>query len=234
MALKDELENRVSEIFKEKWEEYEPDEVPAPEDLGLWNEAAKFERATVLYADLSSSTDMVDSKQWGFSAEVYKTYLYCATRLIRNAGGTITSYDGDRVMGVFVGQSQSTPAAKCALKINWAVQNIINPKLKAQYPTTDFVVKQVVGVDTSLLRAARTGVRGDNDVVWVGRAANYAAKLTSLKVEGIRSWVTKSAYDKMTDEAKYSTNGNQPMWKQYKWTQFGDREIYGSSWSWEI
>jgi len=38
----------------------------------------------------------------------------------------------------------------------------------------------VVGIDTSALFVARIGVRNDNDLVWVGRAANYAAKLTEI------------------------------------------------------
>lgn len=111
---------------------------------------------------------MVNEKKWRFSAEIYKAFLICAAKLIRGEGGQITSYDGDRVMGVFIGDRQSTDAVTCALKINYTVGQIINPALKAQYPTSSFEVRQVVGIDTSAIRAARTGVRGDNDIVWVG------------------------------------------------------------------
>ena len=58
----------------------------------------------------------------------------------------ITAYDGDRVMAVFIGDPQSAPAARCALKINYAVANIINPALKVQYPKSTYQVKQVIGI----------------------------------------------------------------------------------------
>ena len=96
---------------------------------------------------------------------------------------------------------QSTPAARSALKINYAVQLIVNPALKAQYPSKTFEVRQVVGIDTSELRAARTGIRGGNDIVWVGRAANYAAKLTELKLAE-RTWVTERLHNHLLEDVK--------------------------------
>jgi class 3 adenylate cyclase len=206
--------------------------VPEPADLKLGNEAVEFERATVLYADLAGSTALVDGRTWQFAAEIYKTYLHCAAAIIRAEGGAIRSYDGDRVMGIWTGEIQSTPAARCGLKINYAVSQIINPALCKQYGDAGFVVKQVVGIDTSPIRAARTGVRGQNDIVWVGRAANHAAKLTDLKTQGPATWVTKDAYTKMMDNAKYSRVEKKLMWSEYTWHANGDATIYGSDWWW--
>ena len=127
MPLADDLKNSVTKTFSAAWTKREGRVVPSPGDLALSNDGVEFKRATVLYADLSGSTAMVDAKKAEFAAEVYKTYLYCAGRIIRSEGGIITSYDGDRVMGVFVGDLQSTSAVRCGLKINYAVQEIINP-----------------------------------------------------------------------------------------------------------
>jgi class 3 adenylate cyclase len=133
MALIDDLNAEVKRIFATRWDERNGRVVPDQEDVSLDNEAVKFDRATVLYADLAASTILVDTKKWTFAAEVYRTYLYCAAKVIRTEGGVITAYDGDRVMAVFIGDAQSTPAARCALKINYAVDKVINPALKAQY-----------------------------------------------------------------------------------------------------
>jgi class 3 adenylate cyclase len=181
MALKDDLETEVARILKETWDVRDGRVVPEDDDLSLGNEAVEFERATVLYADLSGSTTLVNRKTWQFAAEMYRGFLYCAARIIRNEDGAVTAYDGDRVMGVFIGETQSTNAVKAALKINFAVQQIINPAIRKHYPKSNYSLKHVAGVDTSPIRVARTGVRGGNDLVWVGRAANYAAKLTELE-----------------------------------------------------
>jgi class 3 adenylate cyclase len=107
------------------------------------------------------------------------------------------------------------------------------PALQAQYPGSDYVVKQTVGIDTSTLSVARTGVRGDNDLVWVGRAANYAAKLTELK-EGPPTWITQAVFDKISDEAKYGGAGKEMMWRSWKWTEVDGSQIYSSTWWWSI
>lgn len=226
------LSTYVNKVFKDAWEERDGKVVPEAKDLILGNEAVHFERATILYADLSGSTKMVESKKWQFASEIYKTYLHCATRIINDEGGVVTSYDGDRVMGVFISSSQTTSAARAGLKINYAVQKIINPAMHAQYKT-DFDVVQVVGIDTSEIRVARTGARGDNDLVWVGRAANYAAKLTELKLSE-RTWVTKEAYGRMSDDIKMGGNPKQNMWKPYDWSQMNNHKIYGSTWRWRV
>ncbi len=233
MTLLDDLKSEVGKIFSERWSTRSGQVVPAPEDLKLSNDAVEFDNATVLYADLSGSTAMVNSKKWEFAAEVYKTYLYCAAKLVREESGTITSYDGDRIMGIFVGNKKCSQAVRCGLKINYAVQNIINPALKSQYSQSEFKVKQVVGIDISSIRAARTGVRGGNDVVWVGRAANFAAKLTELDLSE-RTWMTKDVYDKLSDDTKIGGNPPQNMWKSYKWSKNEDYQIFGSTYWWGI
>lgn len=232
MALADDLKEYVESTFKSKWETRDGKVVPAPKDIALKNEAVAFEAATVLYADLSGSTSMVQSKKWEFASGIYKTFLYCAARLINSNDGNITAYDGDRVMGVFIGADQCKNAARCALKINGAVKDIIMPSIQLGWKT-DFVLDHVVGVDTSKIHVTRTGVRGDNDLVWVGRAANYAAKLTELS-EGYQSWITKDVYDKLSDAEKFGGKENKAMWESRTWKAMNDMSIYRSNWKWGV
>jgi class 3 adenylate cyclase len=234
MSLKDDLSAYVKKILRDQWSTRSGNVVPDPEDLVLGsNDAIVFDRATVLYADLSGSTALVNAHEWWFAAEIYKSFLHCAAEIIRKEGGIITAYDGDRVMAVFLGSHQTTSAGICGLKINYMVQEVINPALKDQYPSKNYSVSQVVGIDTSEIRAARTGVRGDNDIVWVGRAANYAAKLTDLKLPE-RTWVTETAFDRLAAEVRMGGSPAQSMWKSYNWTQQGGERIYGSTWRWPL
>lgn len=117
------------------------------------------------------------------------------------------------------------------MKINHAVVKIIRPAISAQYPNKDFTLKHVVGVDTSQLRAARIGVRGYNDLVWIGRAANYAAKLTSLSETPL--WITKAVYDVMNKDVKYASDGRE-MWEKRLWTAMNNMEIYRSDWMYNV
>lgn len=230
MPIGSELSGEVAETLKAAWESREGEVVPEAEDLKLGNESVSL-TGTVLYADLADSTGLVNSYKASFASEIYKIYLHCASRIIRDEGGVITAFDGDRVMGVFIGKSKNTSGARSALKINHAVVKIINPAIKKQYPKSTYEVRHCVGVDTSTLFVARTGVRGANDLVWVGRAANYAAKLCSLRNGNYASWITKSVYDAMNQEAK-TTSAGQSMWDARVWTAMNDLPIYRSSWMW--
>lgn len=230
MALKDELTAYVNKVIAvETWTEQDARVVPYTSDVPLNNTAKKFERATFLYADLAGSTEMVSQLSWQRCAEIYKTYLYCASKMIRSQSGDVVAFDGDRVMGVFVGDMQSTNAVKCALKINWARINIVQAKYDNHYGA-GFKINHTIGVDTGMVRCCRTGVRGDNDLVWVGEAPNIAAKLTTL--DNGYTWITKEVYNKIADDAK-TTNG-QSMWEERSWTARANRTIYRSSWHWSI
>ena len=233
MGLNNDLTKEVKATFSAAWEVQDTDDVPSPEDLRLnANHAKNLKAATVLYADLDGSTNMVDSYDWSFSAEVYKTYLRCAAEVIKSEGGVITSYDGDRVMAVFTGDSKNSTAVRCGLKINHAVSEIIRPALKAQYPSKNFTLNHVVGIDTSQMRTARIGVRGDNDLVWIGRAANYAAKLTNISEAGKCTWITKAVYDNMHANSKFSQGVD--MWTARTWTQMNNMQIYCSTYRWSL
>lgn len=227
--LKPDLDTAVQDIFRGAWSERDGEVVPEPKDLKLGNDAAKL-NATVLYADISDSTTLVDSYEAQFSAEIYKTFLVCAARIIKDEEGVITAYDGDRVMGVFIGDGKNTHAVRTALRIHAAVLRIVNPALKAQYPISPYVLKHVVGVDTSELLAGRIGVRNDNDLVWVGRAANYAAKLSALN-EGFATYITDSVYGNMHDKVKYALSG-EDMWESRNWTLVNNVTIYRSNYFW--
>jgi class 3 adenylate cyclase len=230
MSLAEDLKKEVKKIFMDRWTSRDGLVVPESQDIKLGNDAVKLD-GTVLYADLSASTILVEKYNPTFAAEIYKTYLFCAAKIIQSEGGTITAYDGDRIMAVFIGDKKNTCAAKTGLKINWIVKNIINPAMNAKYPQPGYDVNQTVGIDTSSLWIARTGIRGSNDLVWVGRAANYAAKLASLSPD-YPTWITKEVYDVLNDSAKFS-EGN-CMWEKREWSAMHNLPIYRSSWWWKV
>jgi len=231
MGLADELREYAKSTHSTTWKRREGQKVPSTENLVLGNEAVDLD-AVVLYADLKDSTGLVKGwKDW-FAAEVYKNYLYSVSRIIRAHEGSITAFDGDRVMGVFIGSSKNSNAAKTALKINWAVQKILQPAIDAQYPSNTYTLRQKVGIAASKTMVARTGIRGSNDLVWVGNAANIAAKLAALD-SGYKSYITQDVFGMLSDETKYGGDDKRLMWTDLG-TSHGYGRIYGSNFWWSI
>lgn len=232
MALGDELKSYVDTVFTDEWVRRQGLKVPDTDDIALKNEAVELD-ATVLYADLAASTKLVEEKHDWVAASIYKSYLYCAAKIIRANGGTITAYDGDRVMAVYIGGTKNSSAAKTGLQIHWAVGNIIMPRYKKKFPKTTYQLKQRVGIDTSKLFIARTGIRGNNDLVWVGNAANHAAKMAALDPK-YPTYISGDVYNMLKDWAKLG--GKEP--KKNMWTNLGTADLgyqlYGSSWTWSF
>lgn len=232
MSLKTELTDEISEILKGRWEKREGQQVPEAEDVQLGNHAVKLD-ATVLYADINDSTGLVKGYKDWFAAEVYKSFLLAACRVIRSEGGTITAFDGDRVMAVFIGGQKNTSAARASLKLNYVVSKILNPSVKSQYPSTAFQLRQAVGIDSSPLFIARTGIRGANDLVWVGRSANYAAKLAGMNDGNFSTFITEAVYKRLNESAKNGGSPTRSMWTKDIWAETG-LTIYKSSWWWDV
>ena len=231
MGISSTLNDDAMKIFKEQWSITVGRVVPETENLPLNNTGIELD-ATVLYADLADSTGLVVGYKATFAAEIYKTYLSTVCKVIRANGGEITAFDGDRVMAVFLGDSKNTSAAKTALQVAYVTKKILNVKLKEQYPNTTYEAAQSVGIDTSKLLVARTGIRGSNDLVWVGRSANYAAKLCNLRKDFYTSFITEDVYKNLADEAKLGGNPKQNMWEKDMWQDKGI-VIYKSTWRWE-
>lgn len=230
MPLSADLTSEVAQIFREQWTIRDGQGVPDPEHLKLSNDAVKLD-GVVLYADLAESTALVESESPDFAAEIYKSYLHCATKIIRRYGGEITSFDGDRVMAVYIGGNKNTNAVRSALAINHAVTQIINPAIGKQYPSKSYRVKHAVGIDSSSLFVARTGIRNNNDLVWVGRAANIAAKLCSQREGSYASWITDAVYNVMDKSVKFHNQSD--MWQQVWWPA-KSVYIYKSSYHWSV
>ena len=111
MGLKADLESEVATIFRSQWTERDGTVVPDDESIQLDNDGVNL-NATVLYADMADSTALVDGQTKEFAAEIYKTFLQCAAKIISSEGGTITAYDGDRIMAVYIEGNKNTAAKR--------------------------------------------------------------------------------------------------------------------------
>lgn len=231
MALKDELEVFCKKTHDDVWQRREGKKVPEPKDVTFGTDAVTL-NGTVLYADLRDSTGLVNKwKDW-FAAEVYKNYLHCAAKIVRSEGGEITAYDGDRIMAVFLGDGKNTRAVRSGLKIRWAVRNILQPAIVAKYPETKFEYAQRVGIDTSSLFVAKTGVRGSDDLAWVGKAANNAAKMAALS-RSYSTFITGSIFSNINSETRIGGDPKRSMWTDLGDADFG-YQLYGSNWQWSL
>lgn len=170
MPSDDTLKADVDAIIATTWNKRNGTKVPSTEVVALAGGAVELD-ATFLYADLASSSKMAKELDRRVAAKILKSFLSCATKLIRGLGGTVISFDGDRVLGVFVGSTKNSNAAKCALQINYVVKNIIKVKFEKSYgavQNASFDITHAVGIDQGTVLIVRGGARGSNDLLSIG------------------------------------------------------------------
>lgn len=229
MSFEDDLRKEVRSFFRTRWEVTDANVIPSPEDVGLGNKAKKAELA-VLYADMAESTNLVDGYKPLYAAEIYKSFLYVCCKLIRRNGGELASFDGDRIMGVFIGNGKNSAAAKTALNIKWGIEKVVQTEHDEYYKGEGININYCVGVDSCEHHIVRTGIRGSNDLVWVGKAANYAAKLTTHNWDPYHSIITSRVYEMLNDASKYDGNGKN-MWNR-EYSDAISEYVYKSSYHW--
>ncbi len=180
---------------------------------------------------MADSTGLAQRYEKEVTAKVIRCYLNAASRLIRHRGGEIRSFDGDRVMGIFIGASKNTSAVKAALNISWAVTKVIQPKLEAKWSNFGWKMDHGIGIDTGESLLVRGGVWGNNDLISIGSAPNIAAKLSEERAHQ-SIFVTRAIYDCMGDEVKVTGTTN--MWANLGSIVFGGKTLthYGSAYNW--
>jgi adenylate cyclase len=231
MSLADIVEANIKGVLSPAFVTVDGRKVPETEDINLTSGAVILD-ATYLYADMADSTSLAQNYKKHVVAKIIRCYLSAATTIIKDRGGAIRSFDGDRVMGIFYGDSKNSDAAKAALNISWAVENVIRPKIKTKWDDLDWTLTHGVGIDTGEAWIVRGGVWGTNDLVSIGRAPNIAAKLSELRGSS-QVMITSDVYNKLNNDSKY-TNGTD-MWVPKGTIEFGGTLVsyYGSIYWWK-
>lgn len=237
MALVDDITAAVSDVVNSDWNVRTGNVVPTTETILLKNGAVEVD-AVYLYADMANSSGLARDFPAKTAAKVIRSYLDSICRVIKARGGEIRSFDGDRVMAIFMGDSKNSQSAKCALGINHVVRKIVSPALEAKFPSLKskgFTLQHCVGVASGKALIVRGGVRGSNDLVSIGRPPNVAAKLSDVRNWPYSSYITADVFGSLNSEAKYHSPGKADqklMWEGPYSRDAGGASVsvYRSSW----
>ena len=234
------LQRKTDEHLSGTYETYKPRGVPEPGDIPLGKKAAQLE-ATALFIDLRQSSDITNSFRRQTAAKMFKSYFDGAVRITNAHSGTVRSFNGDGMLALFVGDFRSSNAAKAAMETVWFVREVLRPKFQRYFANNRSALGQDLsfdigcGLDDGVIYAVRVGIRGTNDVSWVGRCTNTAAKLSNGTLHPNNIAITREAYNRLHESRKTSTDGRR-MWSNEVSGNLGGEVRYyrTSSFGWVI
>jgi adenylate cyclase len=236
MTFKQDLIAAKDEIVGSNFETRDGQVVPTTADVG-YHQAVKL-HATYLYVDLVDSSGLVAICPKETVGKVLRLFLDLNVRIIRKRGGHIRSFDGDRVMGIFIGAGRQDAAVQAAMQIRWACKEIIQPEIKSRYTSiknAEWVITPGSGIASGQTFIVRGGVRkSSSDLVSVGNIPNLAAKLSDERAAPYHVRIGKGTYSELGDNAKISKGVN--MWDGPYTMKMGgkDYSYYRSSYNWSI
>lgn len=236
MSIKDELISARDRIVNTSFTVRTGTVVPETVDVG-YNEAVKL-AATYLYADMANSSGLVAVSPQETVGKILRLYLDLSVRIIRQNHGRIRSFDGDRVMGIFIGDKRYDAAVKSAMQIKWACSDLIQPKVREKYKSirdSGWVVRPGCGIASGNALIVRGGVRkSSNDLVSVGVAPNLAAKLSDVREQPYNVRIGAGTYKELSGKGQLSKGVN--MWQGQYQLEMGGKSYsyYRSSYHWSV
>jgi uridylate cyclase len=225
MATLADLRTRVDGYLTGQYAVTRPRDVPDPANVPLGNEAMQFD-ATALFIDVRQSTDISNTFRRQTAAKMMKAYFSGAVKIINDNGGRVRSFNGDGMLALFMGGTRTSPAVKSAMQVDWFVGNALQPKFRRYFANNLSALGNALGfeigcgIDDGTIFAVKVGIRGTNDVAWVGRCTNTAAKLSNLGKGARNIYITGIAYDRLHDWAKLSDSGIN-MWSPMNFMELG-------------
>jgi adenylate cyclase len=190
LVLKTDLTTEIETILSPQFtiEVTETDSVPHSSDsaitfpnLDAKTQGTKLLETAVLYVDMRRSTVLSLKHRRHTVAKLYSAFVRSMTRCANHFGGEVRGIIGDRVLVLFEPKNCFTNAVDTAELMNSACQHILNEHFVQDE------VKFGIGIDYGRMLATKTGIRRHGaaqqsyrSLVWLGRPANVASKLTDV------------------------------------------------------
>jgi class 3 adenylate cyclase len=135
----------------------------------------------VLYIDIRRSTELNMSHKPVTVAKLYSAFVRTMTQCARYYNGHVRGIIGDRVMVIYDTANAFTNAVNTAVLMNSVAVYILNTHFKRGEIICG------IGIDSGNVLATKTGIRrrgsesyNYKNLVWLGRPANVASKLTDI------------------------------------------------------
>lgn len=173
-------------------------------------QGVKVVETAVLYVDMRRSTQLSLRHHADTVAKLYSAFVRAMTRCAKIFDGEVRGIIGDRVMILFDNADCYANSVDTAILINSVCKYVIN----RHFPHEE--VSFGIGIDYGRMLATKTGIRRHGSaqqsyrsLVWLGRPANVASKLTdnANKPEETQELVKlRVGYD-------YLGNGTTPLYQ---------------------
>lgn len=210
--LEEEIEGILDEDFK--IDITETDIVPSLDDSGITYpnletgvQKCKLIETCVLYIDLRKSTDLNLTHRRETMSKLYSTFIRSIMKSAGEYNGKVRNVIGDRVMILFDSDNCFGNAYKTAVLLNSVIAKLLDKHFKNNE------IKAGIGIDYGKMLVTKGGIikkgyenTNYKSLVWLGRPANVASKLTDLANKAIETTSSEKVHYLERSKEPYGHN----------------------------
>lgn len=231
MALEDEVWREVHEIFDADLDVADGRTIPDLADIPFGNRGKQI-RLTALFVDIRKSTELVDTLGVLRAAKIYKAYLRGVSKIVRDRGGELLSFNGDGMVAGFVGENAANTAVLTGFNLNWLCNRVLKPRIDETlgHLNSPMRFNWGVGIDDGKVVVIKGGMRGDanSDLVWAGTPVNHAVKICAQASYPYTMYIAGEVYQQLAQQLR--TDTTQHYWERWYWQQ-KNRYLYRTAWN---
>ena len=238
----DDIKNNFLEDIKIIEMENIPNEEYFKLEIQQW---IKIKNIVCVYIDLASSTKINIEENQKLAAHIFNSYIKAVVKIFKEYQCKYIDIQGDGGFALFDGDNKVTKAVVSAVTIKTLLSrdtnylsNFVSDKLK----NTNLSLR--VGIHQGSILAKKAGIRGENEIVWLGDVVSVASKICNLKFyennqfksDTIR--ITETIYQNLTNKHLTISCGcggeAVDLWKKYIFEKpyFGLNNLYILTTNW--
>ena len=182
--LEDEIFEEIGEKLDMDFDIVKKKEIPS--NFKLENdEWAQVDDVVCVYFDLSSSTNILRDYGDEISVKIFDSYIKSATRIFKNFECSYLDIQGDGGFALFSGDKHIQRAMVSAITLKTLLSKSYSGNLNdlVKKIKSKINLSSRSGVHIGKILAKKSGIRGENEILWLGGLVSVASKICGLKRE---------------------------------------------------
>ncbi|WP_435206986.1 adenylate/guanylate cyclase domain-containing protein [Micromonospora sp. bgisy143] len=202
MSIADDLRESVRQHVENACIIVNTDDIPERDQVKLAAEAVQVE-ATALSIDIRQFSGLTNAFGRQVVVRMLRAFFEGSVRIVEGSSGTVADFNGDGMIVLFAGADRTERAFRAASQIRWFLTEVLRPRFAKYFESDQFLKARIeefdagCGLDDGLVLIGRVGSEGFNDIAWVGRCVNTAAKACKLAGSSKPIIATHEVYERL-------------------------------------
>lgn len=241
-----EIFDNIQGDFKQEVEVIDKETIPSEKQFKLEiHQWTKIKNVVCVYIDLASSTKINIQENQKLAAHIFDSYIKATVKIFKEYQCKYIDIQGDGAFALFDGDDRINRAIVAAVTIKTLLSrntDYFSKFVSSRLSSTNLSLR--IGIHQGNVLAKKAGIRGENEIIWLGDAVSVASKICNLKIYKDNNFksdtirISNTIYQNITNQHLLMSCGCggtvTNLWEEYTFTEpfFGVSTLYVLETNW--